>query len=229
MKDRYSFDDFIEIIARLRAKDGCPWDREQTHESLKENMLEEAYEAVDAINNNDMNNLKEELGDCLLQIALHSQIAKEEEIFTIDDVIDAISRKMILRHEHIFSDVVLNTTKDVLNNWEKIKKVEKGYSSVYEEVNGIAKSLPSLIRAQKVIKKSESISEATIPQITEEIKKCMDIIGSSEKLKENRNFEILGDVLLNMARISVFLKINAEFSLTKSIETFINKLKNIHT
>ena len=114
----------INILEILRSENGCAWDREQTHDSLKKNMIEEAYEAVDAINDNDLHHLKEELGDVLLQVVLHSQIAKEEKAFDIEDVAKGISDKLIHRHPHVFGDVKVNNTKDILDNWEKLKAEE---------------------------------------------------------------------------------------------------------
>lgn len=122
---QYTLEDFKKIIARLRAEDGCPWDKVQTHQTLKEAMLEEAYEAVDAIEKNDIQNLKEELGDVLLQVVFHSQIEQEQGNFNLSDVITAISEKMITRHPHIFSNEKVDTPQEVSQNWEQIKKKEK--------------------------------------------------------------------------------------------------------
>ena len=136
MKKNYSYEEFVEIIRKLRSKDGCPWDREQTHESLKSCLIEEAYEVIEGIDllekTKDPANLCEELGDVLLQVVMHSVIAEEEKNFTIQDVINGISEKMVRRHPHVFGDVVAETSSEVLENWEEIKKKEKEETSVSE-------------------------------------------------------------------------------------------------
>lgn len=144
---RFTLEEFKKIIAKLRAEDGCPWDRVQTHESLKDCMLEEAYETVDAINHNDKENLKEELGDMLLQIYLHAQISSEAGEFELEDVVDGIARKMLRRHPHVFGQAAAETAEEVLVNWEAIKKKEKGQKSVSEGLKGVAKALPANVRA----------------------------------------------------------------------------------
>ena len=151
-KEVYTFEDLTEIIKRLRAKDGCAWDRAQTHESLRTCMKEEAYEVIEAIEKNDMDNLKEELGDVLLQVAMHSQIAKEEGNFTIDDVIKEICQKLIRRHPHVFGSEKANNAQQVLENWEEIKRREKKEQSPLDSMQRIPLALPACIRAQKAQK-----------------------------------------------------------------------------
>ena len=144
--------ELIDVIARLRAPNGCQWDREQTHKSLRPNMLEEAYEAVDAIDDGDMKHLKEELGDVLLQVVLHSQIASEEGAFTIEDVAKGIKDKLIHRHPHVFGDVKVNSTKDIIDNWDKLKAEEKKHRK--SAMDGISKAQSALMSAQKISKKA---------------------------------------------------------------------------
>ena len=152
----YSFEDFREIIRTLRSEDGCPWDRAQTHESLRSCMIEEAYEAVSAVNQRDEANLCEELGDVLLQVLLHSQIAEEEGSFTLDDVIQGISEKMIRRHPHVFGD----KDRSDIPGWEEIKKQEKAEKSwVDSPLREIPPELPSLTRAVKIAKKLDKLPE----------------------------------------------------------------------
>ena len=136
------FNELVEIIAKLRAPDGCKWDREQTHTTLKQNFIEETYEALDAIDANDMPHLKEELGDVLLQVVLHAQIAKEEGAFNIDDVAEGIAKKLVYRHPHVFGDVKVSSTKEILDNWEKLKSKEKSHRK--SAMDGISPSLPAL-------------------------------------------------------------------------------------
>lgn len=154
MEKKIDFYEFCDIIEKLRAPGGCPWDREQTHKSLATCLLEEAYEANDAIDEGDPMKIADELGDVLLQVVMHAQIGKEEGTFTIDDVTDAVSRKMIERHPHVFGDVTVKNSEEVLDNWEKIKKSQRGQKTVYEAMESVTKSLPSLSRATKVIGKA---------------------------------------------------------------------------
>ena len=145
----------IEIISILRGENGCSWDREQTHSSLRRNMLEEAYEAVDAIDDNDSKHLQEELGDVLLQVVLHSQIAKEENRFNIEDVAKGISDKLIHRHPHVFGNIKVNSTDEILDNWEELKKEEKPHRT--SVMDGISKAQSALMSAQKISKKAVKV------------------------------------------------------------------------
>ena len=145
-KEKYTYDDLLEIMKTLRSDNGCPWDLKQTHESLLHNLLEETYQVIDAIKKDNRNSLKEELGDLLLQIVFHARIAEEDSKFTMEDVIDGICKKLILRHPHIFGNVVANSTEEVLENWEQIKKVEKGYNTQTEVLKSVPEVLPALIR-----------------------------------------------------------------------------------
>ena len=158
-KEQYTWEDFRGIIARLRAPEGCPWDRAQTHQSLRGCMIEEAYEAVDAIRilseTGNSENLQEELGDVLMQVVLHSQIAEEEGLFNLEDVVDGISRKMIYRHPHVFGSAQADTPEKVLRSWEELKKKEKGDPAPEEEIAAVPRCLPALIRTQKIQKKLE--------------------------------------------------------------------------
>ena len=142
----------IDIIKTLRSENGCAWDREQTHYSLKKNMIEEAYEAVDAIEDGDAKHLQEELGDVLLQVVLHSQIAKEDNEFTLEDVARGISDKLVHRHPHVFGELKTNDTKKILENWEKLKEKEKKERK--RTLDGIPKTLPALLAAMKISKKA---------------------------------------------------------------------------
>ena len=145
----------IEIIEILRSENGCKWDREQTHATLRRNMLEEAYEAVDAIDDNDMKHLQEELGDVLLQVVLHSQIAKEAKSFDIEDVAKQISDKLVHRHPHVFGDVKVGSTQEILDNWEKLKKEEKPHRTSI--MDGISRAQAALMSAQKISKKAVGV------------------------------------------------------------------------
>ncbi|MCL2838774.1 MAG: MazG family protein [Oscillospiraceae bacterium] len=153
-KDKYTFDDLVEIVRKLRAPDGCPWDREQTHDSIKENTVEEVYEMLESFDSGDGAKMADESGDLLLHIVFHASIGEASGEYNIDDVTDAVCRKLILRHPHIFSDENFANSAEVLDNWDSIKRAERGQTSVTAEMKGISKYLPSLIRASKAQKKA---------------------------------------------------------------------------
>lgn len=153
-KSSYNFDDLIEITEILRAPGGCPWDMEQTHQSIRKGLIEETYEVIEGIDKNDMDILKEELGDLILQVVFHASIANSNGKFNINDVCDGVCKKLIYRHPHVFSTTVANTSEEVLKNWEALKQKEKGQKSKKEVMESVSTALPSLMRAQKLIKKS---------------------------------------------------------------------------
>ncbi len=232
MKERYSLEDFIEIIRVLRGEQGCPWDKVQTHESLRESMLEEAYEAVDAIDKNDMKNLCEELGDVLMQVIFHAEIEREKGGFTIEDVYDGISKKMISRHRHIFADDEAKTCDEVLKNWEQIKREEKELKTHTQVLENVAKALPALTRAYKIQKKAADAGfdfanvKETILKLKEEIAELEDVLENCTAEKE-RIQEEYGDILFSAVNISRFLNINPEYALTNSSEKFINRFRYV--
>ena len=159
-KDYYRFEDLVEIMAILRGEGGCPWDREQDHKSIRQNLLEEAYEAAEAIDMEDPKMLCEELGDVLLQVVFHARMEAEKGSFTIDDVADGICKKLILRHPHIFGDVKVADSAEVLRNWDEIKKKEKAQKTATDTLTAVARSLPALMRAEKVQKKAQKAGYA---------------------------------------------------------------------
>lgn len=152
-KSRYDMNDLLEIMKILRSPDGCPWDREQTHRSIRRDLLEETYEVADAIDRGNSESLCEELGDLLLQVVFHAQIAAENGEFDFSDAVDGVCRKMILRHPHVFGDVSANSTDEVLKNWDAIKRLEKDIKSPAEELDAVAHTLPALMRAAKLSSK----------------------------------------------------------------------------
>lgn len=230
---KYSFDEFRGIIKTLRSENGCPWDREQTHESLKPCMIEEAAELAASIRiydeTGDDTNLCEELGDVLLQVFLHSQIAEEEGRFSIDDVIDAISEKMIRRHPHVFGDENVTTSDQVLQNWDEIKRKEKENQSwVTSELREIPIELPALIRTQKVLKKIDSIynksqnMEESIAKIEQNLR---DI--KVQNIQENADLsDTIGSLLMNCVNIARLSKIHSEQALTDKLEELISCIEN---
>ena len=213
----------IEIIEILRSENGCKWDREQTHVSLRRNMLEEAYEAVDAIDDNDNNHLKEELGDVLLQVVLHAQIAKEENQFNIEDVAKGISDKLVHRHPHVFGEVKVNTTEEILDNWEKLKREEKPHRKSI--MDGISKSQSALMSAQKISKKAVKVgfewdNENSLYECVEsEIREFKEAKTQSDKEEE------LGDILFAIVNMARWNKIDAEQALIRANKKFIERFK----
>ncbi len=210
------FYEFCKIIEKLRAPGGCPWDREQTHQSLSKHLLEEAYEAYDAIIEEDSHHTMDELGDVLLQIVMHAQIAKEEGEYTIDDITDNVAQKMIDRHPHIFSDTVVTSSKEVLDNWEEIKRKERGQKKTWESLSDITPSLPALMRAVKFIGKAEK--SGMLPEI-----------GKNRFLKESVeiNKDNLGECLFEICRVSKAKNLDPEAELGNFLKNFTKKVKKL--
>lgn len=231
MEKIYQLEDLVGIMKALRGENGCPWDKVQTHESLREPMLEEAYEAVDAIEKGDMTNLCEELGDVLMQVVFHAQIAEETGVFTLADVLRGICEKMIYRHPHVFGrgDVRADTPEEVLVNWEALKKKEKQVMSQTEAMKNVPDALPALLRAKKVQKKAADVGfdfDAAGDAFEKVYEECRELEASVRQNDGNQEEEF-GDILFALVNISRFLKINPEFALTKAIKKFINRFENV--
>ena len=229
-KEKYTFDDFKKIIEILRSPEGCPWDREQTHNTIRNEFIEETYEAVDAIDRGDKTDLCEELGDVLLQIMLHSQIADENGDFNVEDVIDGVAKKMILRHPHVFGDVSVKNTSEVLENWDKIKQGEKHQTSYTDTLKSVPMSYPALMRAQKIQKRAGKVGfdfesiDAPLEKLDEERAEFLEAILSGDKEKIAEEY---GDLLFTMVNISRFLKIDSEEALQKSSDKFIGRFEAV--
>ncbi|RKQ61815.1 tetrapyrrole methylase family protein/MazG family protein [Thermovibrio guaymasensis] len=227
MKEKYTFNDLVKVMEKLRSEEGCPWDREQTHKSLIKYLLEEAYEVVDAILKNKDEELKEELGDLLLQVVFHSQIAKERGAFTVDDVIDRITRKLIFRHPHVFKGKEgIETPEDVSREWEKLKEKEgKKRESI---LDGIPESMPALERAYKIQKRAEKVGfdwkdfKGIKEKIVEELDEIEQEIerGNREKLEEE-----VGDLLFMAVNLARFLKVHPEVALRKANQKFERRFR----
>lgn len=229
---KYSYEDLLEIIAVLRGENGCPWDKAQTHESLVSSLLEESYELVDAINNKDTDNIKEELGDVLLQVVMHAQIAKEEGEYTMEDVIDGIAGKLVYRHPHVFkkNEEKIDTPEGVSLKWEELKQKEKQEKTPIEAMDRVAKALPSVMRAQKVYKKAckSGLENMEKTCIIKEINDKLNVLSKCEEMLEKEQIEEqIGNLLFEIAKLSSFFDINAEIALTKSLEKFINRFRYI--
>lgn len=220
--------ELIDVIAKLRAPDGCQWDREQTHYSLRPNMIEEAYEAVDAIDDNDLPHLKEELGDVLLQVLLHSQIASEEGAFSIEDVARELKEKLIHRHPHVFGDVKVNSTKDILDNWEKLKAEEKSHRK--SVMDGISRAQSALMSAQKISKKAvktgfEWPNEASLYEcIYSEFEEFKEAEKEQNRLHME---EELGDILFATVNLARWNKLDAEQALLKANKKFEKRFRKM--
>lgn len=222
------FKELVEVIARLRAKDGCQWDREQTHSTLRPNMIEEAYEAVDAIDDNDLKHLQEELGDVLLQVLLHSQIASEEGAFSIEDVSRELKEKLIHRHPHVFGNVKVNSTDDILNNWDKLKAEEKTHRK--SAMDGISKAQSALMSAQKISKRAvktgfewpneKSLYDCIYSEF-DEFKEA-EAEGDREHMEEE-----YGDILFATVNLARWNKIDAEQALLKANKKFMKRFRKM--
>lgn len=228
--NKKDFQDLLDIIETLRNPGGCPWDREQTHESLKSALLEECYEVIDSIENEDEDALIEELGDVLLQVVFHASIGKEDGYFDIMDVIGGISNKMINRHPHVFGNEKANTSEQVLVNWDEIKKEEKGIKTLTEEMQNIAKSLPATTRAYKVQKKAKKVGfdwddvNCVMDKVKEELNEIKEVYNCEDKsIIEGE----VGDLLFACINVARFLEVDGELALDKTIKKFIKRFSYI--
>ena len=218
----------VDIVATLRSENGCQWDREQTHKSLRPNMLEEAYEAVDAIDDGDVANLREELGDVLLQVVLHSQIAKDDNEFDIEDVARELSEKLIHRHPHVFGNTKVSSTKDILDNWDKLKKEEKTYRKSI--LDGVSKSQSALMSAQKISKKVVKVGfewdsvESLKKCIQSEYKEFEEAVQSGDKEKME---DEMGDIFFATVNLARWHKIDAEQALLRANKKFTKRFKKM--
>ena len=218
----------VDIVATLRSENGCQWDREQTHKSLRPNMIEEAYEAVDAIDDGDVANLREELGDVLLQVVLHSQIAKDDNEFDIEDVAKELSDKLIHRHPHVFGDTKVSSTKDILDNWDKLKKEEKTYRK--SVLDGVSKSQSALMSAQKISKKVVKVGLEW--DSVESLKKCIQSeysefeeavqLNDKDKMEDE-----MGDIFFATVNLARWHKIDAEQALLRANKKFTKRFKKM--
>ena len=220
----------IALMAKLRSQDGCPWDRKQTTESLKPFLIEECYEVLDALDEGSSEKIREELGDLLFQIVFHARIAEEQGLFTLQDVISTNIEKMTRRHPHVFGDARLITDKEVLSNWEEIKKREKGYEQRKSILEGVPHHLPSLLRAHSIQERAARVGfdwsriDDALPKLDEEISEF------KESLKQENASGIeeeLGDIFFMLVNISRFLGVNPENALRKTISKFIQRFRFI--
>ncbi len=222
------FEELVDVIATLRSENGCPWDREQTHETLKPTLIEETYETLEAIDAGDPEKLKEELGDVLMNIMLQAQIAAEHEDFDIYGVIEILTEKLIRRHPHVFGDVNVEDSTEVVKNWEAIKRQEAGYEDRKSVLDGIPSALPTLLRAQKIQNRAARVGfdwdelKDVVAKVEEELEEVKVSINADEP--EATAME-LGDLLFAIVNLCRFMEIQAEESLRQANRKFTERFK----
>lgn len=230
IKDKYNFDDLVEIMKFLRAPNGCPWDRVQTHKSIRSNMIEETYEVVEAIDNEDPELLKEELGDVLLQVIFHSEMASENNQFTIDDVVNDICQKLVIRHPHVFGDVNASNEEEALKSWDDVKMATKSQNKQSQAMDSVSKALPSLMRATKIQKKAAKIGfdwedvSGALEKVKEETTELNEAIVNNDVANQS---EELGDLLFSVVNVARFIDVDAEKALYDACDKFTNRFRKV--
>ena len=228
IKKQYHFEDLLRIMEILRSENGCMWDRAQDHHSIRRNFIEETYEVCEAIDNEDTDLLKEELGDVLLQVVFHSRIEEEKGSFNIDDVADGICKKLIFRHPHIFGSVDVSSTEDILNLWDEMKKTEKGQKSTTDTLNSVARSLPALIRAEKVQHKAAKVGfdwddiSGALDKVQEELDEVKRALKGDGNVPEE-----VGDLLFAAVNVARFAETDPEGALNNTTEKFIRRFSYV--
>lgn len=225
-KETYSVDDLLAIMRALRSPEGCPWDKEQTHESIRENFLEETHEAIEAIDNGDTAGLREELGDVLMQVVFHAIMEEEVGGFTFSDVVDELCKKLIVRHPHVFGDVKASNEAEALKSWDAMKRATKKTNAQSDLLKNVPKTLPALMRAEKVQDRARRVGfdydgvEDTLETLSGEIDELKAEIASGNAQAQE---DELGDVLFSVVNVARFLKVSPEFALGKSVEKFVRR------
>lgn len=226
IKDKYDINDLLEIMRILRSENGCPWDKEQDHHSIRKDFIEEVYEAVEAIDLEDTELLREELGDVLLQVVFHSRIEEEKGSFNFGDVVNEVCQKLVIRHPHVFGDVKVNDSGDVLTNWNNIKQETKGQNTYAETLDSICTALPALMRAQKIGARAKRAG-MDYKNVLSAINALEDEIAELKKaIAEKRNIEEeMGDVLFSAVNVSRLCELDAEEALTRASDKFIVRFR----
>lgn len=226
IKDNYDINDFLRLITVLRSPGGCPWDRKQTHESIKKNFIEETYEVVEAINKADAQSLREELGDVLLQVAMHSEMESEKGSFDFNDVVNDICKKLIVRHPHVFGDVAAQSSDEALQSWDQVKLKTKGMKKQSEAIIKVPREFPALMRAQKVQEKAAKAGfdwdnvNGAVEKLHEEIDELETALAAGVGKDIEEEF---GDVLFSCVNVSRFIGADSEEALTASTDKFIKR------
>lgn len=227
-KEKYNFNDLLRIMEILRAPDGCMWDREQDHQSIRRNFIEETYEVCEAIDEQDTEHLKEELGDVLLQVVFHAQMAREEGLFTFDDVVDGVAQKMVFRHPHVFGQARADDCAQALDTWDAQKREEKDQRTASDTLKGVARSLPALIRAEKIQSKAAKAgfdwpdpapALDKLAEEADELRRAAQGDGDPE--------EELGDLLFAAVKAGRFLGLDSEQALTRACDKFIRRFQTV--
>lgn len=223
-KEKYNFNDLLRIMEILRAPDGCMWDREQDHQSIRRNFIEETYEVCEAIDEQDPEHLKEELGDVLLQVVFHTEMEKEKGVFDIGDVADGICKKLIYRHPHIFGTVEVGSSEEILRNWDELKRKEKHQETDTSALESVAKSLPGLIRAEKLQKKAAKVgfdwenAQGALEKVEEELDEVKRAVAGDGDPEEE-----IGDLLFAAVNVARHLKVDPERAMEKICNKFVRR------
>ncbi|MGE4549530.1 MAG: nucleoside triphosphate pyrophosphohydrolase [Intestinibacillus sp.] len=227
-KEKYTFDDLLHIMEILRSPEGCVWDREQDHRSIRRNFIEETYEVVEAIDQDDLEHMKEELGDVLLQVVFHTEMEREKGNFDMNDVADGICKKLIYRHPHIFGDVKVSSSAEVLQNWDALKRIEKSQNTTTDSMESVARSLPQLIRAEKIQHKAAKVgfdwpdASGAIDKVREEADELScALTGEGDPAEE------LGDLLFAVVNVARFVKADPEQALERACDKFIRRFARV--
>ncbi len=224
----YALEDLLRIMELLRAPGGCPWDRAQTHQSIRRNMLEEAYEAAEAIDQDDPEHLKEELGDVLLQVVFHARMAEEAGRFTFDDVVDGVCRKLVFRHPHVFGATDARDPEGALASWEAQKQEEKGQKTAGDTLDAVARSLPALMRAEKLQDKARKAGfdwrdvRPALDKLSEELSELETAVAEGSNVEEE-----LGDLLFAAVKVGRFQGLDSELALHAACEKFIRRFRRV--
>ena len=227
-KPQYGYEDLLEIIRLLRSEDGCPWDKAQTHQSIRRGLLEEAYEAAEAIDNDDPVLLKEELGDVLMQVVFHADIESDAGRFTIDDVCDGVVKKLLFRHPHVFGSGCEDSPESVPVSWDKLKRQEKGQKTVADSMDSVARSLPGLWRAEKLQSKAASAGfewpdvQSALDKLEEEVAELRRAVEEGGDVPEE-----LGDVLFAAVKVGRFCACDPEDAANGTCEKFIRRFRAV--
>ena len=229
-KPRYDYADLLEIIRLLRSPDGCPWDKAQTHASIRRGLLEESYEAAEAIDLDDAALLQEELGDVLMQVVFHADIEKDRGRFTMEDVVDGVVKKLLYRHPHVFGSGQEDSPQSVSVSWDKLKRAEKGQKTTGDAMDSVARSLPGLWRAEKLQKKAadagfdfKDISGA-LCKLEEEVRELRQAVETGRGVEEE-----LGDVLFAAVKVGRFAEVDPETAIASTCEKFIHRFRAVES
>lgn len=233
-KPHYDYEDLVEIIRLLRSPGGCPWDREQTHTSIRRNFLEETYEVLDALDRDDPVNLCEELGDVLMQVLFHAQIETEQGRFTMDDVVDGVAKKLVYRHPHVFGTVQAETSEEVLANWDALKRAEKGQTTTADAIESVPHTLPALWRAEKVQKKAAKAGfdwaspMQAMDKLAEEAGELRQALETGAAVDAPHGVrEEVGDTLFIAAKVAQMTGVDPEDALHRACDKFQRRFRDV--